>query len=240
VGKHGKYRALVAAACLAAGPAAADCRLALALGVDVSRSVSDADYEVQRQGLIAALTAPEVRAEFFRPGGFVALAIYEWSGERYQDLIQPWVAIKGAADLDRVTADLAAHQRLSLELPTGMGEALSFGRKLFANVPFCTADTLDISGDGQNDEGREPGWVYRDEDFGAILVNGLPIGGHEDSITDYYRNRVIHGPGAFVEPAPSVADYPAAIRRKLLRELTEELVGQCCTVRAGGAALPPA
>lgn len=228
MGEHGQYRALVralAALALLSGPAAAECRLALALGVDVSRSVSDADYEVQRQGLVAALLAPEVRAAFFQPGGFVALTVFEWSGESYHDLVVPWLAVRAPGDLDQMVAELRAHQRLSLKQATAMGEALSHGRQGFANVPYCPAYTLDISGDGQNDEGREPAWVYRDEDFSGIVVNGLPIGGHEDSITDYYRREVIHGPGAFVEPAPSVAAYPAAIRKKLLRELTEQLLG---------------
>ena len=55
--QHGKHRALVAAAALAlwAGPGWGACRLALALGFDVSRSVDAADYRVQRDGILAAL-----------------------------------------------------------------------------------------------------------------------------------------------------------------------------------------
>ena len=217
--------ALAVLLALAAGPVAAECRLALAMGIDVSRSVNDADYEVQRQGLVAALTAPEVRAAFLQPGGFVALAVYEWSGKRDQELVVPWVAVQGAADLDGVTATIAGRERYNLQLPTGLGEALSYGRELFGNVPYCEAYTLDISGDGQSNDGRDPARVYAVEDFSGILVNGLPIGGHETDIARYYRENVIRGPGAFVEPAPSREDYPRAIRRKLERELTRQLLG---------------
>ena len=219
---------------LAAGPAAAECRLALALGIDVSRSVNDADYEVQRQGLVAALTAPEVRAAFLQPGGFVALAVFEWSGKRHQELVVPWVAVQGAADLDAVAATVAARERFNLQLPTGLGEALSYGRELFGNVPYCETYTLDISGDGQNNDGRDPARVYASEDFSGILVNGLPIGEHEADITVYYRREVIRGPGAFVEPAPSQEDYPQAIRRKLERELTRQLLGDLGAMRGRG------
>ena len=235
MGEPGQYRALVrafgvlrlaaAALALAAGPAAADCRLALALGIDVSRSVSRLDYEVQRQGLMAALTAPEIRAAFLQPGGFVALALYEWSGRRHQELVVPWVAVQSEADLDAVVAKVAGRERYDLHLPTGLGEALSYGRELFGTVGFCASYTLDISGDGQNNDGRHPARVYEAEDFSGILVNGLPIGGHEADITDYYRKNVIRGPGAFVEPAPSQEDFPRAIRRKLERELTRQLLG---------------
>ena len=37
---------------------------------------------------------------------------------------------------------------------------------------------------------------------------------------------VIRGPGAFVEHAPRQQDYPRAIRRKLIRELTEMMLGE--------------
>ncbi|MFZ1661987.1 MAG: DUF1194 domain-containing protein [Paracoccaceae bacterium] len=225
--KHGQYRALVGAfaALLAAGPATAGCRLALVLAVDVSRSVSESDYEVQRQGLIAALTAPEVKKAMFAPGGYVALSVYEWSGKSDQQVMVPWTAMQGTPDLDSVVAQIRAHERHNLQLPTGMGEALAFGRDHLTEAPDCAAQTIDMSGDGQNNEGRTPAQVYAAEDFGSIAVNGLPIGEHESFITDYYRAEVIRGTGAFVEPAPSEADYPRAIRRKLLKELSVQLIG---------------
>ena len=209
----------------AAGSAAADCRLALVLGIDVSRSVDDQDYEVQRGGLMAAFMAPEVRAAFLQPGGHVALAIFEWSGKGDQELMVPWVLVTQAADLDAVVVAITGWERNDRRLPTGMGEALSYGRALFDEAPDCPAHTLDISGDGQNNDGRHPTRVYEVEDFSGILVNGLPIGGHEADITRYYREKVIRGPGAFVEPAPSQNDFPRAIRRKLERELTRQLLG---------------
>lgn len=225
--KHGQYRALVGAfaACLAAGPATAGCRLALLLAVDVSRSVSESDYEIQRQGLIAALTAPEVKKAMFAPGGYVAMSVYEWSGKTDQQVMVPWAEMLGAADLDGVVAQIRAHERHNLQQATGMGEALSFARNHLAEAPDCAAQTIDMSGDGQNNEGRTPAQVYAAEDFGSIAVNGLPIGEHESFISDYYRDEVIRGPGAFVEPAPSEADYPRAIRRKLLKELSVQLLG---------------
>jgi hypothetical protein len=233
LGKHAKYGALVACL-LAAGQAAAEgCRLALALGLDVSRSVSRKDYAIQAEGLIAALRAPEVRAAMFAEGGWVALAVYEWSGRQHQERVAGWVEVQTQADLDALVGVLRAHERNNVHLPTGLGEALSYGRRLLAAAPDCGGRTLDISGDGQNNDGRAPAAVYAAEDFGAIIVNGLPIGGHEADIADYYGREVIRGPGAFVEPAARHEDYPAAIRRKLLKELTVRLMGQAAA--DGGA-----
>ena len=62
-------------------PALADCRLALALALDVSSSVNAAEDRLQREGLAAALTSDEVvEAALALPGQEVTLAVFEWSG----------------------------------------------------------------------------------------------------------------------------------------------------------------
>ena len=56
-------------------PASA-CRLALLLALDVSSSVDEAEYELQRNGLAAALLSPNVEAAFLSGGAPVALAAF--------------------------------------------------------------------------------------------------------------------------------------------------------------------
>lgn len=216
---------------LLAAPAAAACRLALALGIDVSRSVDARDFAIQRNGLLAALADPVIVDAFLRPDDHVAFAVYEWSGQAYQEMIVDWTLVESAADLSGILDRIEGHARGADHLPTGLGAALDFGRELIERAPVCAARTLDISGDGRSNDGRGPEEVYAREDFGDLLVNGLPIGGHEADIAFYYRARVIRGPGAFIEIARDEDDFPRAIRRKLERELTERLIG-----RAGDAA----
>ena len=55
-------KALALLALLAATPAQAACRQALALGLDISGSVGAREYVMQREGLAAALGADAVRA----------------------------------------------------------------------------------------------------------------------------------------------------------------------------------
>lgn len=52
-------------AVLASPIKAETCRLALALAMDISVSVDEAEDVLQRQGLAAALIAPEVQEAFF-------------------------------------------------------------------------------------------------------------------------------------------------------------------------------
>ena len=92
---------------------------------------------------------------------------------------------------------------------------------------------IDVAGDGQNNEGISVARTYEREDFTGITVNGLAVGEHEAGILDYFATEVIRGPGAFVESAPRQQDYPAAIRRKLLRELEGPVIGGLVAPRPG-------
>ncbi|MFO1105263.1 MAG: DUF1194 domain-containing protein [Amaricoccus sp.] len=214
--------AALVAALLAAGPAGAqDCRLALALAIDVSSSVDAEDYRLQSDGIAAALLAPEVQAAFLAGPGSVALAIYEWSGQRQQALLQDWVMIEGPDDLARVAAALAGRVRSTDQYPTALGMAIEYGARLLRRGPRCDQDKLDISGDGTNNDGIGPTAAARDA---SITINGLPIVRFRRTLERYYSEFVIRGPGAFVETADGYEDFARAMRRKLLREVEPAVV----------------
>lgn len=204
-------------------PSAAEaaCRLALALAVDVSRSVDAADYLIQTEGLARALTDPAVEAAIFGPAGDVAILVYHWSGQRHQEIVADWQVIRAPEDLTRMAEQIRMAPRFPASLPTALGEALRFGLGQFETAPICDRQVLDVAGDGQNNEGLAPLRVYAKTDFGNLVVNGLAIGEHESGLTSYYEANVMRGDGAFVEVARTQADYPRAIRRKLIRELSE-------------------
>ena len=230
MGEHAEHRQLVkaaarvllvAAALAAGGPARAEgCRLALSLALDVSSSVDPREYALQTEGLAAALTAPEVRAAFLAvPGAPVELQIFEWSGWQQQLVRQDWVTIATAADLDRVAAQLRRQARSFEQYPTAIGLALLFGGHALASRTDCAQRTLDVSGDGTNNDGMSPDVARRDFPLVGITVNGLVVGSSMATLARYYREFVIQGPGAFVEEAADYADFEAAMQRKLLREL---------------------
>lgn len=210
--------------CLAA-PSQADCRLALALAVDVSRSIDSHDYAIQTDGMALALSDPDVRAAIFGPEGDVALAIYYWSGRGYQDLVQDWVILDSPTALDAAIWEVRRTPRPAAPLATALGDALSYGLDLMTDAPDCARRVIDVAGDGRNNDGISVARTYEREDFTGITVNGLAVGEHEADILDYYAGEVIRGPGAFVEFAPRQQDYPAALRRKLLRELAGPMIG---------------
>ena len=130
--------AKVAALMLAAAPAgAAECRLALALALDVSSSVDAAEDRLQRSGLAAALIAPEVRAAFLSSPLPVALAVYEWSGRYNQDVLLDWRLIGDEGALVLAAETIGRSRRGTDEFPTAVGYALGFGAGFLARAPDC-------------------------------------------------------------------------------------------------------
>jgi hypothetical protein len=215
---------------LSADPALAGCRLALALAMDVSSSVDTEEDALQRGGTAAALRAPEVREAFFASPTPVALAVYEWSGRYNQVLIVDWTLIETPQDLERVAARVATSRRSHNDFPTAMGHALGYGATLLKRAPACDAQTIDMAGDGQNNEGFGPTEAYAAFPFEGVTVNGLVINGAdyeaETGLIAFYKGQVIRGPGAFLEIAQGFGDFNRAMRRKLEREVSPPVIGQ--------------
>ncbi|WP_299916789.1 DUF1194 domain-containing protein [uncultured Roseobacter sp.] len=213
----------------ASGAGAAECRLALVLALDVSSSVDDAEDRLQRGGLVSALTAPEVSAAFFATDQPVALAVFEWSGRYNQEILLDWTLIEGPAELIGAAEAIAASKRSHNDFPTAMGYALGYGAGLLQRAPQCLYKTLDMAGDGQNNEGFGPAAAYAEFPFEGVTVNGLVVNGAdyeaETGLIAFYKGQVLHGPGAFIEIAQGFEDYERAMRRKLERELTPPVIG---------------
>lgn len=214
-----------------AGSANAQCRQALALGLDVSGSVDSREYRLQMDGLAAALTHPDVSyALLANPSAPIHLAVFEWSGSDHQHILQDWVSITDAEVLARFVALLRDTKRHPSSLSTSLGTAMLNGAALLDARPACWKRTLDISGDGINNTGPHPRAVQKTLSNRDITINALVIGADAARIMDqgqdeigelssYFKAYVKTGPRAFVETALGFEDYEAAMVRKLQREL---------------------
>lgn len=215
---------------LAGGPAqAVECRLALVLAIDVSSSVDEAEDTLQRDGLAAALISPDVQAAFFGADLPVALAVFEWSGRYNQSLLVDWQLVTGPQTLQHIAYTIHNSVRSEIEFPTAMGYALGYGAGLLRRGPKCLFRTLDMAGDGVNNEGFMPDSAYRAFPFEGVTVNGLVIAAPDTSdgqeLIRFYQDQVLHGAGAFLEQAHSFDDYEDAMRRKLEREVSARTIG---------------
>lgn len=216
--------AALALFCLTAGPAEA-CRLALVLAMDVSSSVDAAEDRLQRDGLAAALLSPQVQDAFFISADPVALAVFEWSGRSHQTDLVSWTQITTPADLVQVSGQISNSARSADNLPTGLGHALAYAALQLQNAPQCLSLTVDVSGDGPNNDGFGAAGVYATFPFEGITVNGLAIRTDDANAALYYAEHVTRGPLSFVEVADGFADFEAAMTRKLIRELSAQIIG---------------
>ena len=223
-----RLAAMACAAVLAALPAQA-CRLALVLAVDVSNSVDQEEDQLQRQGLARALVAPDVQAAFFVSPAPVSLLVFEWSGRYHQNLLLDWTDIVTKADLVRASDVIAGSQRRTRDFPTAMGHALGYAALRLQERADCAAKTIDVAGDGRNNDGYGPREAYAALPFEGVTVNGLVVDASilatRDQLIAFYEDTVIRGPGSFVEIADGFAAYEDTMRRKLIRELLSQVVG---------------
>jgi len=223
-----------------AGPAAAECRLALVLGFDVSASVDAREYALMMQGTAAALVSPAVAAAALadRP---VAIAAFVWAGRREQALVARWSMIESTADLARLAARISAFPRPEGDPigpwtgRTAVGSALMSARGLLDTAPPCDSQTVDLAGDGESNDGPAPG-PLRAAFFSDVTINALAVGGdlpldhgtmaeEGGQLSAWFAANVLWGPGAFVESAVDYDDFERVMTRKLMRELQPPLLG---------------
>lgn len=202
----------------------------LALMVDVSRSMTPGELEIQRRGYAEALRSDEVIGAI-ETGliGRIALTYVEWAGDKSQRVILPWQTIGSREDAeavaDRLTAEFSASMRR-----TSISGAIDHAVESMKTNGFNgLRRVIDVSGDGPNNAGR-PVVEARDAALAeGIVINGLPLmtreglglRWHIDDLDQYYRDCVIGGPGAFVLPVLEWSEFALAVRRKLVMELVD-------------------
>ena len=214
-------RALLASLCLA--PQGYACNLALALAVDVSGSVDTDEYRIQMDGLAAGLRDPVVSEALVR--GRARLMLVQWTGSSRQRVTIPWTRIDSFATLENFAGRVAADSRVWRNFSTAIGEALEVTVAHFDRVPDCKRHLIDVSGDGISNEGVEPKTLHRELRDRGVTVNAIAIEESEPDLTAYFFENVIVGEGAFVVSAAGFSDYPERIRKKLLREVSQQTAG---------------
>lgn len=230
--------AVAAVVSLLPGFSSAECRQALALGLDVSGSVDLHEYRLQLDGLITALNDPEVVSKLMAmPTAPVSLMVFEWSGPEDQIVLVPWTKLTDRDVVTDVSTQLATTERRASTPGTALGQAMRFGAAQLGLQKECWKHTLDLSGDGKSNLGQRPRDVKAGVAAQGITVNALVIGADAPSIGDqrqveigelsaYFRAEVVIGPDAFVQTALGFEDYANAMTLKLKRELEGLVIGQ--------------
>ena len=208
--------------------------LLLVLASDVSRSVDAQKFELQRRGYGTAITDPRV-IDAIKSGaaGGIAICFLEWSGVMSQKVVIDWTLVRDAESA-RQFSDRILEAPRSFADRTSISAAIDFSMAQLERAPFeATRRTIDVSGDGTNNSGRDVAGA-RDEALAkGITINGLvilserPLAWNPEhtnppgGLDHYYRQNVVGGPGAFVLVAENFNSFGQALINKLIAEIAQ-------------------
>jgi hypothetical protein len=202
--------------------------LKLVLATDVSGSINDEEAQLQRLGTAEAFMDPDVIRSIQNGAlGRIAVAMLDFSSPEYDKVIIDWHIIR-----DKATSNAFAEMvRAAPRTPgrrTSVSSALELGSTLIessASDIVATRRVIDVSGDGPNNDGNAMREVHDRVIAQGIVVNGLPVmddnaNGYYPNLDKYYAACVAGGRGSFVVVVRSFKDFGAAMRHKLILEVS--------------------
>jgi hypothetical protein len=208
--------------------------LALVLVSDVSRSIDDSEFDLQKHGYASAFTDPEVLTAIKAgPIGAIAVQYIEFASSYEVKTVVDWVVIR-----DDNSAHVFADKLLAADRSywgrTAIGSGIQAAMKALADSGFeAQRRVIDVCGDGTNNNGPDVGSVRDEAVEKGITVNGLAIiNDHPVSWTyahvqppggldNYYRENVAGGVGTFVLQVHDFQSFGAAMKRKLINEIAD-------------------
>lgn len=203
---------------------------ALVLAVDASGSIDPTEFALQREGIAAAVTNPDLLDLIsFGQYGAIAIAYLEWGGPGTAETVVSWHFVRDAESASRFAEQVLAAPR-SLQSYNAIGDAIVAAQVLLEACP-CQASrqVIDVSGDNPDNRSIVPAPLARDRALAAgIIINALAI--LQDSfagssgrpwLVESYQAEVIGGPGAFVMTADSRQDFERALLDKMLLEIAD-------------------
>ena len=223
------------AALLAVAPAALAAEnvdLVLVLVTDVSRSIDDSEFKLEKDGYAAAFTSKQV-IEAIRGGtiGAIAVAYVEFASSFEVRTVLDWSVIRDAASAQAFADRLVAAPR-SFWGRTAISAGVDRAMQLLAESGFdAPRRVIDVCGDGTNNAGRDVNEARDDAVKAGITINGLAIiNDHPVSWTyahvqppgglpNYYRENVTGGPSSFVLEVHDFHTFGEAMTRKLVIEI---------------------
>ena len=222
----------LAAASPAAARAADSVDVALVLVSDVSRSIDDSEFKLEKDGYAAAFTSPTVLSAIRGgPIGAISVAYVEFASSFEVRTVLDWTVVHDKASAQDLVAKLVAAPR-SFWGRTAISAGVDRGVQLLAESGFnATRRVIEVCGDGTNNAGREITDARDDAVKAGITINGLAIiNEHPVSwiyahvqppggLAKYYRENVTGGPGSFVLEVHDFHSFGEAMTRKLITEI---------------------
>ena len=213
--------------------------LTLVLVSDVSRSIDDSEFKLEKDGYASAFTSKQVLdAIHGGPVGAIAVSYVEFASSFEVRTVLDWSVIRDEASAQTFADKLAAAPR-SFWGRTAISAGVDRAVQLLAESGFdAPRHMIDVCGDGTNNAGRDITDARDDALKAGIIINGLAIiNDHPVSWTyahvqppgglaKYYRENVTGGPASFVLEVHDFHTFGEAMTRKLVTEISDAGAGR--------------
>lgn len=193
--------------------------VALLIAIDVSGSVSEENWKLQRQGIVDVLMSKrfeEVRKINFI--GRMAIGVMQWGTMATESI--PMMLIEERADLIDLGYKIAKMERAENGM-TFMGPMFKKAAEILAPWSYyATRMVVDVSGDGESNGGVDPSPLREALLAAGVTINALPIITNlEPKLDEYYEKHVMGGPGSFLVVAYGEKDFARAFIKKFISEI---------------------
>ena len=214
------------------GRAAEPVDVALVLLSDVSRSIDDSEFRLEKQGYAAALQDRRVLdAIAGGPTGAISIAYVEFAGPEEVTTVLDWHTVRTAAEALALANEIEKAPR-SAWGRTSISAGIDHSVSLLSEISVKPArSVIDVAGDGTNNGGRDVQAARDDALAKGITINGLAIINDNPAnlmyahvqppggLPAWYQANVTGGPGSFVLEVHSFQTFRDAMIRKLLSEI---------------------
>ena len=206
--------------------------LVLALVTDVSRSIDDSEFTLEKDGYAAAFSDRDVIAAIRAgPVGAIAVIYIEFASTYEVRTVLDWTVIRDEAGAADFAARLHEAPR-SFWGRTAIGAGIEQALQVIAAAGFeAPRRVIDVCGDGTNNNGPDVAGVRDKAVESGVTVNGLAIINENPvswtfahvqppgGLPNYYRENVTGGPGSFVLEVHDFRSFGMAMTRKLINEI---------------------
>ena len=186
---------------------------ALALVIDVSGSISDSEYDLQKQGYANAIN------NLIPTNSTLALSVIEFGANNAVKI--NWTVMDSAATKATFITDLNNLTRSGINTgATAIGDAISAANVYFNSLAGSWDHyVIDVSTDGQNNSGSNPVTAAQNAVNAGLadVINALGVGTAVPPNFNYGTN--YDGSPSFSILTPNFAAFQSAVEDKFRREI---------------------
>jgi hypothetical protein len=192
-----------------------------------SDSIDDNEYAFQKTAISSAFRDQAVISTL-REVGVVAVSAVFWGDAESPTQEVGWFVITDGEGAESFAREIEGDYRLVFG-HTDIGNGIWSALAMLSDSNLCPRRSIiDISGDGRETLGpKRPNVIslhqarLRAKQM-DVRINALVVSDDGGDLASYYAKKVILGSDAFVMDIKNYADYSAALRKKLIRELASE------------------